>query len=622
MLTEQPKSPLNSINARALTPGQVAQTFVPSTHFTALCRRRHTIVLGPRGSGKTTLLKMLQPQALATWKHESARAIASQLDFTGIFVATDISWSAQLNALKHGDLDPRTAELLSLASFTTHSLKAVITAFQQRSLLYPDHTPSPEEESRIVSAISKVWRISGISPTFSSLRQALTKRQIDIREVGSREVLLGEKDRNDRLAKDAYLGIPFLPAAGYAIEVFEDTIGVSSGKWAYAFDELELAPELIQAELIRSIRSTDDRFLFKLALNPFTPYISLLQNALSPAPGQDFDQISLWYAERRTALNFCEGLWDELLRSRGAPEAKPKEMLGTSYFESSVDDMATGRGAYAPGSRWTRRFKALADRDDSFKAYLAERDINLNELHLMNDEVRAAEVRKVAPIVALRDFYLREGKTVEGPSVLRSRKTATLYTGADSVFAVTEGNPRVFIGLVGALLEAAPLRGGATISPQVQADELVEAAEKFLATLRTIPVESPEGNSLRFGDSGVVGLIRRIARYFHDDAVRGPFTAAPVGSFKIDAAIPEEIIRALVQALNAGAIIYVPDNAGKVILSSLRGKTFRLSYLLAPLYGFPIRLGRSVSLSSILGLGRRTVISPNLPLKFPGGSRE
>lgn len=46
--------------------------------------------------------------------------------------------------------------------------------------------------------------------------------------------------------------------------------------------------------------------------------------------------------------------------------------------------------------------------------------------------------------------------------------------------------------------------------------------------------------------------------------------------------------------------MYVPDDDGQLILMSLKGKRFRLSYLLAPLYGFPIRLGKDVALSVIL----------------------
>src|ERR1700753_2326835 len=163
-----------SINARALSAPQVAETFVLSSHFTDLCRRRHSIVLGPRGSGKATLLKMLQPAALEVWKHPKADEIASALDFTAIFVATDISWSAQLSVLGLGSSDPELSKHLALACFNTHALKGVVTAFMQRTATAQQPTQrnvrsvnlAPGVESTIVNEIAKVWRIDGISPSF------------------------------------------------------------------------------------------------------------------------------------------------------------------------------------------------------------------------------------------------------------------------------------------------------------------------------------------------------------------------------------------------------------------------------------------------------------------------
>jgi hypothetical protein len=568
---------------------------------------------------------MLQPSALVSWPHEDAEEIARSIDFTGIFVATDISWSQQLNLLGNGTLEPQFSRLLSVASFTTHSLKAVLTAFQQRISASTGATtrlvnipiPNQKLEGAIVTSIAKAWHVENIAPSFFSLRQALTYRLMQIGEIGSQETIAGASGREDRLASVPYLHLPFLEASAYAIEVFEDALQIPPGKWGYAFDELELAPESIQQELIQAIRSTDDRFLFKLALNPFTTNTSLLQHTLSPAPGQDFDQISLWYAEKRVAQGFCEGLWKELAKQIDAPAWSPRGVLGNSYFESSAEDMEEERRAYAPGSRWAKRFSALAAKDASFREYVTRRAIDLHALHLMDEDQRAAEVRKVAPIVALREFYLRDpGSKDEQADSLRSRKTAVLYTGADSVFALTEGNPRIFIGLVGALLQDAKRRTVPTVSPRVQAERLLATAERFLATLRTIPVE----NAREDAGMGVVNLLRKIARYFHADAVRGEFQAAPVGSFTIDARTPEVILKALGQALNAGAIIYIPDDEGKVILTSLRGKKFRLSYLLAPLYGFPIRLGRDIALSRILGLqGAPTPIAEPLTFDFPKG---
>ena len=219
------RSVFESINARALTPTQVAQTFVPSSHFEELCRRRHSIVLGPRGSGKTTLLKMLQPIALSSWKHPDATRFAAAVDFTGIFVAADISWSEQLNLLGRGFLDAESSRLLSLACFTTHALKAIVVAFQQRLTASPHVSPSdyvPRLEGRteadLVSQIARAWDVTGISPSLFALRQAMTQRLGAVREIGSKEATLGQQGRAERLASFRFLHLHFIQAASYAIE--------------------------------------------------------------------------------------------------------------------------------------------------------------------------------------------------------------------------------------------------------------------------------------------------------------------------------------------------------------------------------------------------------------------
>jgi hypothetical protein len=218
-------------------------------------------------------------------------------------------------------------------------------------------------------------------------------------------------------------------------------------------------------------------------------------------------------------------------------------------------------------------------------------------LDLLKENEKAAEVRKIAPIVAIRDFYRQEDD--EHAVQLRSRKTPLLYSGAESIFSITEGNPRWFLGLMASFLDFAGLNSTGNSIDMVpaskQAVEVLKVAQRFAATLKTIPVreKSPDG-------IGVLQLVRKIAKYFHYQAVVHPFRPEPPGSFIVDSATSESMLVALGQALNAGAIVYVPDEEAQLILTSLRGKRFRPSYLLAPLYRFPIRLGASVALSTII----------------------
>jgi len=608
--TAQTPTIFESFNARALEPAQVARTFVPSKQFDDLVKRRHTLVVGPRGSGKTTLLKMLQQPALEAWQHHGAEHYRTEVDFTGVFVPTDISWAVQLGSLGAGKLDEQTRQLLSVATFTTHTLRSVVIAFQNRAAHDDCLTPfrrvelEAGNEARLARELATVWHLEIVVPSLTALRRALSGRLLQLFALASTEVLRGPTNRAERLALVPYLHLHFVQAAGAAIELFEEITRLSPGKWALLFDELELAPKWIQEELGNALRSTDPRFLFKLALNPFTENDSLMQVARSLAdpehptasPDHDFDQIPLWHVGKVAAFEFSARLWAEMLDQRNMPLKPPEKVLGDSYFQTSPGNW---REVYRPGSKVSQRFTELAAKDPTFRAYLQRKQVNPNQLDVLEENKRASDVRKIAPIVAVREFY-RRPEVLEAPrGSLRSRKTAVLYSGAESLFALTEGNPRWFIGIMERLLDRFQARPEKRIPPPWQAEEAEAAAERFQAMLATIPApELPkDGNAL-----GVLGVVRVAAEYFHDKIVRGPFKSDPPGTFFVDPKVPNQILASLGRALNAGAIVYVPDGGPMILpsLASLRGKRFRISYLLAPLYGLPLRLGKAIALSTAI----------------------
>ena len=567
------------------------------------------MVLGPRGSGKTTLLKMLQTPALESWNHPESQQYIDAVDFTGVFVATDIGWGEQLSSLGYGHLDEPTKQAFSIASFTTHILRSLVSAMQSRTI--PNELgirrvrrveDNPKKESAIAKELAVVWHLEEVIPNFQGLRHALSKRLFSIRELANKEALLGSKGRRERLASIEHLHTDFLQAAALGVEIYDDLLGKSGDRWGLLFDELEIAPAWIYEQLIRSMRSTDERFLFKLALNPFNVRgQELLTVASAPTPGQDFDQLALWYAEKKDAYRFCRNLWNEMLRDRQLPTTPARMILGKSEFETDPEEWKFQGTAYRHGSRWYRRFRSLEHKDQSFRAYLRSRNINLNDLEALSGLERATELRKIAPLVAARDFFLQNPE--DEKTTLRSRKSRSLYAGTESLFAISEGNPRWFIGLIKGLLDDSNISWTSEVIPKIssgrQAAEVSKVAQRFAATLRTIPVPvSSDGER----PLDVLGLVRKVGRFFHMQAIRDHFRPEPAGSFIVDSKTPDNVLAVLAQALNAGAIVYVPDDDGQLILTSLRGKRFRLSYLLAPLYSFPIRLGKHVALSSILNM--------------------
>jgi hypothetical protein len=617
-MTLQSPTSFEAFNARALRPEEVARNFVPSAHYRQLAKHRHTIVVGPRGSGKTTLLKMLQQPALETWDDQLADTYRSSINYTGVFIATDISWGAQIEALGDGKLDTESHKRLSIATFTTHVLRALVMAMLYRIEPVMDKdrhvfrrvSLSDEQESALVGELSKSWQIETSILSLLALKQALSTRLLQIRALASREALREHEGRSNRLSETEFLHLHFIDAISIATEIFNDLVGEPEGRWALLFDELELAPQWIQDELLRALRSTDPKFLYKLAMSPFTYNASLMETALSAAPDQDFDQIALWYVDKRQSYKFCEGLWYALLKARGLESQSPKSLLGPSHFEPTLEDTTELESPYAPNSRISQRFLTLAEHDQSFRGFLNEKEINPRRLHLLQQTEMDSIVRKIAPLVILREYY----RAPDQPENLRkkttrSRKTAGLYTGAESLFAVSEGNPRWFIAIVGRLLDRWQ-SSSKKIQQGAQANEILIGSQRFSAMLRTIPAS---GDGCEWRKRGLLSLIDTIASFFHAQAVLKEFTAEPPASFIVDSHIGNDVLMMLGQALNAGAIVYVPDNENQLLLTSLRGKRFRTSYLLAPIYKLPLRLGIAVSLSSILRT--EPVSDPSLPFR-------
>jgi hypothetical protein len=427
------------------------------------------------------------------------------------------------------------------------------------------------------------------------VKQALSQRLVELRGFASEELTRGAAGRADRLARLKFLHISFLQAASHATELFDDFTGSKDGKWALLFDELELAPEWIQTELAESIRSTEPNLVFKLAINPFSPNAIPFGGADSAMPKQDFEQIALWHAEKRDAYPFCEELWSQMLRQNCIPYRSPREALGYSFFEPQEKDWRARRGTiYEPKSRMARLFLDLAREDKSFEAYIRKNGVHPDHWPQLDRNRRSADVRKVAPLVAVRSFFRKEERSKASKG--RSRKSLYLYSGAESLFAITEGNPRWFIGVVSRLLlqwkdQRLPIKRS------IQAEEMEVMANTFSALLGTLPIpfHSPS--------RGLLSILRTVGNRFHRSVVHEGFSDDPPLTFIVDSFMSGEALDVLATGLNAGAIVYVPEGKSTLTLTtreSLRGKRFRMSYLLAPVYKLPIRLGRAVALSGVL----------------------
>ncbi len=592
-----------SLNARQLTPEQIAETFVPTKKFSELLKRNHNIIIGPRGSGKTTLLKMLQLPALNKWEHEDAADRLRNLDFVSAFIPTDISWKEQwslIDELKLNDeleLNDQKRDLLKNSVFSTHTLKTIIAAFRFRmkdDLLSNDYLKKfhieldRNQESNIANDIAESIKLELRIPSLEFVEFQLRNRLVRIGEYVNK-VRAGSKTPEEL----EFIYLNFFDLIKNLISILNKASGNEQQKWALLFDELELAPKEIRTKLISNTRSTDGRILFKLSISPYSEGFDMLTDATSPSAGHDYIPINLWYPYKENARPFCNSLFDQIAKSLGLGDVSPEQVFDTSEFALGNFTRKNGESAYKKGSLIYHRFRKLKDKDPTFATYLSRKKININAMGQMPENKKASIVRKITNIVSVREVWRRnDGK-------LSSKRKPSLYTGATTLFDITEGNPRLFISIVGALLKEYK-NDRKTIESSRQSDAIAQESNRFRALLSTIPIQ--KGNGVE-DINGLNDLLDTIGKYFREKTVVEDFTADPPTCFIVDSKTPNGISKALSRALNAGAIVYIPDNPGNPLLKDLTDRRFRLTYLLAPHYKLPIMVSKSKShvLSKILG---------------------
>lgn len=615
-------------NARWLTPAEIAQTFVAPPFFERLAAATHTLLVGPRGSGKTTLLKMLQPNALESWGSDDANRYREQVTYTGIFVPADISWKEQLVSI-FSKLPEDSKNIFSLSAFTTCVLHALVDGALWRThsnVRKPGSFKrvelSREREAELVQSITSSWHLPNGVPSLLSLKHRLRARLLELPTIVNK-LSAGKALAEINIPPQyGFVHLPLMESVSLFIEMFDDFIEQPDAKWALLFDEMEIAPEWVQQGLFASTRSRNPKILLKIALSPFNANVKPSGDGTAPSPLNDFEQIQLWYAHRDQDVQrgrqrlFCEALWKTTVSRRGMTNnayialgesyALPEsELQAVAKMELDLVDRSAGsraktrrrKSAYSPTGKWGMRFIELFKKDRSFNTYLTRHSISPDRIQDLSEPDRARLIRKVVTIVAFREYYRRADKDLHGSSTqLRSRKGAELYTGAETFFLLSEGHPRWLKVTLGRMLEGVG-PGDSQVPRAKQGAQIVAFAQRFAALLKTFP--SPTSGQ-GIGPNSVWSLTKMAGEFFYEQVVEGSFDPEPVLSFTVDARISEDILSLIQIAVNLGALVYVPDSEGEVLLSSVRGKRFRLSYWLAPLFKLPPMLGRSVALSAVL----------------------
>lgn len=599
-------------NARGLSPEAVARSFVAPAHFDAVLSSGNCVLIGPRGSGKTTLLRMLDPRALHEWSLIGDGA--ASVDYIGVFVPVDAVWVSSLSyALRSEKEDSDAAAYLAV--YALSAARAVIDVIRWRissaSLGSPFHVVLNEKlEAELARLISHQW-LPGreSSRSFLELRVNLS---LEIAELPRKW------HRSDDVAKAAVVGNYANPLDLIAstCDVFNVCVGEDGRRWALMCDELEIAPISIQRVLFGALRAAPHPLFLKYSITP-RRQIPLGDKAELSLPANDYQVVSLSHATReeggpeREREAFCIALWrgvvQEMMPSQQDSLENPFKIFedpNFSSFESTGGrkDRSSG-GRASLDEKFGAVFRELAAKDESFNDYLVRKGVVLRNLDECSQLVKDSVVRKVRPLVEIRNYYLSTGS---GGVRKASRKASSPYCGCRRIFAISEGHPRWLKFTLAAMLSN--LTENLHIRVADQGREIDNSVYRIDARIKALPAKNM---STKF-------FVDKLGFYFKEQVLGKNFRADPCLSFYVDDGIETEILECLEQALYIGAIIPMHEDVMDVFTRGLVGHRFRLSNWLAPLYRLPLLAGKPANLSVILASSKSIIrdVEPQLSLRF------
>jgi hypothetical protein len=270
--------------------------------------------------------------------------------------------------------------------------------------------------------------------------------------------------------------------------------------------------------------------------------------------------------------------------------AEPGHIFGHSLVTAEARESGH---EHAPGA-----YQAVFDMakcDSSLREILAKNDLCAETL-AARDSSGQAVLKKLVPTAFLRNHVM----DTSGPDVLMGDDGKPgPYWGVEAIYAMSDGNPRWLLRIIDSMMEVSAYNAQGACTPipdRTQARVLTALSREFERSVRAIPASTADtaGPVLSAGD-----LLNAIGEQFFNGLYGLEFPLDPAGSFCVDQSVSEEVLDCLARAARHGAIISV-DPADQSPAPDLRGRNFRLSFMLSPTWNLPLRRHRPVHLSTCL----------------------
>lgn len=597
-------------NARDMLKQELVSTFIETSSFKKLLTPANQIIIGSRGSGKTALLKMICHDHLSLFDNDAARQIVSDKTFIGIFISTKTKFSGGLR--NKAWLNESEQEKHFVWHMNVASCLSLMDALKSCLNTYVSVDERIKKEVEIVSKIKTTWLPEDNVITIKDVNQALEnlaiKRQIE-----------NQKIRITNTATVNTVGYQFdielFDPLFYAIRIINNELNFQEKtSWFICIDEIEMLDEFHHRILNSYMRSKQPNIFFKYTTLPYCHYTT---DTNLNVPLDVRHDVSYVYIDQddsfgHKAFNDTNNNAKKLFQKR-AQFSRPgyTEMSFEDIFGESVllNNSQIGYSAFKSIGKDVSRedIIELMNSNEILRLFLKYMNSNYCnrgiELLLTHQSQRFGNQfgRKVRGILLLKDYF----QNISG------KQNLDIYSGAKTVIAVGDCNPRKLIKIFNEMLIAADKEYGDGINniegvvnkklpwPLIKAS----IQHKILATiaeqeLNRYKIEKDFGNSLyAFMDS----IGQYMSSVIHGKDIK--LTTEQVSSVEITLAHDEKYWELIKRAVQKG-LLYPNVNYGNPDDMPIREGVFHLAFILSPKFRLLPRRGDAKKIDKILNVAQ------------------
>lgn len=534
-----------TFNSRYLSCKQISELFIPTQNFYKVARPCHSVLLGARGSGKTTLLKMLKPEAIKEFNANGANLI---IPFYGVYIPSDRQWSFILE-----QLDVQNNSFYNNVSQALVNLNVLLAFLETLSYVLKEKETSIAETYNFCKILISFLKLDADTPPILDIiRVSLRRYVLELQNAVQEQNIAYEFPF---VCKSKFMDIisPILDM----VEIHFADKGLTNS-WALCFDEMEIAPDWLQKEIINvHLRSRDQRILFKITS---TPDWSISQKSLKDASvGNDIEIIKCWiteYANIGEWKEFCDTVIDNLILNKY--NLTHKDLIGL------IDTKLGDREYY---------LRELPKVDSGFEEFFKrDYDIdNKNKIVISRSSQRAKFYYWLILAKRYSHFCELAGKPCEYNK---------FYLGNWLLYNMSDGNPRSLFNLLNDIVSYMMVNGELKMNLPALVKLVNNYSESALNerfAYCAMPPIQVRNRTLSFRD-----ILILIGEFFRKELLGEIYNPFPRTMFAID---EENQYRGFIHAgLEAGAIVRVDDK--KQYSGRYNDGVYRLSYLLYPYFGY------------------------------------